>query len=162
MPPIALATAESARFPSVTGNGAFMQSKVHTPTGVSSKAGIAKRVETQLRDPAEPNHLIGEDGEEANFRGISHVRFFLFWGGFFSTPWHVLALTSTAQHGELFMLAVDLHTGEFSVALVGSQQGIYELIRVLRQKLIHVDTAKVLNETRVGGPSWPHHGRGSR
>jgi hypothetical protein len=139
-----------------------MQSKVHAPTGVSSKAGIAKRVETRRGDPAEPNHLIGEDGERANFRSISHVRFFLFWGGFFSTPWHVLALTSTAQHEELFTLAVKLHTGEFSVALFGCQQGIYELIRVLRQKLIHVDTTKVLNERRVGGPSWPHHGRGGR
>lgn len=156
MPPIALATAEPARFPSVTGNEALMQSKVHPPTGVSSKAGIAKRVETSRGNPGEPDHLIGEDGKGANFRSISHVRFFSFFRSFFFRP------LVTAQHGELFTLAVNLHTGEFSVALVGSQQGIYELIRVLRQKLIHVDTTKVLNETRVGGPSWPHHGRGGR
>ena len=83
MPPIALATAESARFPSVTGNEALMQSKVHAPTRVSSKAGIAKRVETSRGNPGEPDHLTGEDGKGANFRSISMSVFFFFEKFFF-------------------------------------------------------------------------------
>lgn len=130
MPPIALAAAESARFPLPM--DLYYAVKSSHSHRVSRKAGMAKRVETQWTGSGRAESCHWGGWRESKFPQYLSCPFFSFSGKFFSTPWHVLALTSTAQHEEPFTLAVKLRMGEFSVALVGCQQGIYELIRVLR------------------------------